>query len=235
MLNKNSSNNRIKIILSNKNSLFVCFVILFSFFGCFNISHAATEIYFESNVKEIKENKESKEIFVGDIFSVNLKVSSADKEINAIDGTILYDKDKLEIEKVKTDNSVFSFWAEEPSFNNKIGELSFVGGVPNGFSEKNGQVLEITFLAKKSGKTSVGYQDIFSVFANDGQGTVINPWLKPLTVEIQKKSFFSKINIFNNNARNIFRNNQIVLVLVVLFIIIKILIYIRNKNKRREK
>jgi len=237
-------NNNINLIrLNNKRFFLLCllcfvFVIISGFLSCFNTAQAATEIYFEKNNKE---NKESKEIFVGDIFSVDLKVSSIDQEINAIDGTVIYDKDKLEIKKVKTKDSVFSLWAEEPVFDNKTGKLSFVGGVPNGFSEKNGQILAVTFLAKKSGNSLVGFQDVFSVFANDGEGTVINPWLKPLPLDVQKKSFLADVDknllTYTTNSNNFFKYNIFVFILILLCIIIRLLVikfWKRNKNRKKK-
>jgi hypothetical protein len=207
------------------NILFTVIIIIITFLGVNKISFASTEIYFQKDVKEI--NK-------GDIFSVNLKISS-DKMVNVIDGTLTYDKNILEIKKIKTDNSLLSLWVKEPIFNNEIGELSFVGGVPNGFKGKDGQILEITFFTKKEGLTIVGFKDIFSVFINDGLGTQINPWLKPLSLSISKRQ-----NIFINNISsyilpiNMNTNYKYyigVFVLILLFIIIKLLIKFKKNDK----
>ncbi|HNW71903.1 MAG TPA: cohesin domain-containing protein [Candidatus Paceibacterota bacterium] len=222
-----------KKIKNNKNKkvLFLLyFVAILSFLSCFNISYASTEIYFENN------SKENKEIFVGDTFSINLKVSSIDKSINVIDGTILYDKDKIEVKEIKNKNSIFSLWVKEPVFDNKIGELSFVAGTPNGFSEKDGQILEIIFLAKNSGKTHIGYKDVFSIFENDGRGTTINPWLKPLYLDIKKVSFLQKMNIlsYTTNLNSNFKYSIFIFTLVVLCIIINLLIS-KFWNKKNDK
>jgi hypothetical protein len=199
-------------------------VIIFSILFLYpQISHASTEIYFNNNAKEI---------LVGDSFTASLMISSPDKSINVIDGTLTYDKDKLEIKKVKTDDSVFSLWTEEPSFDNEKGELSFVGGIPNGFKGNVGEILQINFLAKNTGAVLVDFQDIFSVYENDGKGTQINPWLKPLSLTINKKVKPSLIpslkNIFFKPSNYIW-----LLVLIVLFIIIKM--FLKKKNKRSEK
>lgn len=203
---KNNYSKNIKFFL-------VIFILFFSFFIFAQISHAYTEVYFQNQTKEI---------IVGDTFSIDLKIASSDKQINVIDGIILYDKDKLEIKEVKINDSLFSLWVQEPIFDNEIGELSFIGGVPNGFQGQKGQILKIIFLAKKKGETLIGFQDIFSVFLNDGRGTQINPWLRPLSLTINQKSYSSVQNIF-----------FLIFILILLFIIIKL--FIKFRNKKHEK
>ncbi len=153
-------------------------VIIFSAFILrASISFAATEVFFDKVVTEVKK---------GDTFTVNLKISS-DKIINVVDGTITYDKDILAIESINKNDSFLSLWVKEPVFNNDTGELSFIGGIPNGLLIKDGEILNITFLAKKEGQTLLGFKDIFSVYANDGLGTNLNPWLEPMSLTVNKK------------------------------------------------
>jgi len=214
-------NKKIKVFLI----IFVFFSVFFSFAG---ISQASTEIYFKNASPVGLWPRETKEIFEKDIFSVVLMISS-DKLINVINGTIFYDKDKIEIQKVKTGDSLFSLWTEEPAFDNEKGELSFIGGIPNGFMGRDGQILKISFLAKKSGNTLVSFKDIFSVFINDGLGTQINPWLKPLSLSINEKPTFSLFkNIFVKPINYLW-----IFIFLLLFIIIKM--FIRFKNKKRGK
>lgn len=192
-------NKKIKVLLN----ISIIFITLFFFAPT---SQAMTEVYFQ---------KDSKEIIKGDTFLVNLKISS-EKIMNVVDGTITYDKDKLEIREVKINNSLLSLWTKEPIFNNEIGELSFTGGTPDGFNGKDGQILEITFFAKKEGLSLVGFKDIFSVFISDGKGTKINPWLKPISLSInQPPNFFIYVGVF---------------ILILLFIIINL--FIRKKNDK---
>lgn len=198
----NNLNKKIKFSL-------IGIIIIFAFFTFGKTSLASTEIYFQKETKDIKE---------GNTFLANLKISS-EKIVNTIDGTITYDKDKLEIKKVKTDNSLLSLWIKEPIINNETGELSFIGGIPDGFEGKDGQILEITFLAKKEGSTLVGFKDIFSVFKNDGLGTQINPWLKPMTI------------IINKNINYIQYALGFIFILVALFTIIKLLKKFRKNGK----
>ena len=194
-------NKRIKI-------LFVIFMSFSVFFLFASISHASTEIYFQKDLKEIAK---------GDTFSVDLKISSTEM-INVIDGTIIYDKDKLEIKEVKINDSLLSLWVKEPVFNNEIGELSFVGGSPDGFNGTDGQILRIIFLVKKDGVSLLSFKDSFSVFINDGKGTKINPWLRPMTIFTNEK-----INYLTRYTG------------ALIFILLIIFILVRFRNKKNEK
>jgi len=169
-------------IIRAKYGLKICIIILVFFFGVPTL-FASTEVFFTKEVTNIKK---------GDTFVVDLKISS-DKSINVVDGTVTFDKNKLKIRDVEKSESAFSLWAKEPIFNNNIGELSFTAGVPNGFSGKDRQILKITFVARNDGKTLIGFKDIFSVFLNDGLGTNVNPWLEPMSINIDEKS---RKNIF---------------------------------------
>ncbi|MGC9046816.1 MAG: cohesin domain-containing protein [Minisyncoccia bacterium] len=139
------------------------------------IVKAATGVYFD-----LKEP-----VYSRDTFIVKLKIST-DKQINAAEGVILYDSNRLEIKEISLGNSLFNLWPQKPVFSNEKGSLSFVGGAPNGF-EGEGEILRVVFLAKSEGETKIDFQDGFSVFLNDGQGTQINPWLRPLSLNILKR------------------------------------------------
>lgn len=139
---------------------------------------AATTVYFDVENQAISE---------GDTFVVNLKISTPDKSINVIDGTILYDSNELEIKEISTGGSLLTLWPKSPVFSNDKGTLSFVGGISGGFQDKKGEVLKIIFLAKNKGEAKIDFLDGFSVFLNDGQGTQINPWLRPLSLSISEK------------------------------------------------
>ena len=118
-------------------------------------AYTATTVYF---------NLENPVIHEGDTFLADLKISTPDKPINVVDGTILYDSNKLEIKEVSTGNSLFALWPKPPVFSNKKGILNFVGGTSDGFQGKNGEVLKIVFLAKNEGEAQIDFLDDFSVF-----------------------------------------------------------------------
>ena len=139
---------------------------------------AATTVYFDL---------ETPMVYEGNTFLVNLKISTPDKPINVVDGTILYDNNKLEIKEVSTGNSLFALWPKPPVFSNDKGTLSFVGGAPDGFQGEKGEVFKIIFLAKSEGEAQIDFLDGFSIFLHDGKGTQINPWLRTLSLSISKR------------------------------------------------
>jgi len=137
---------------------------------------AATSLYF---------NLEDPVIYKDDIFLVDFKIATPDRSINVIDGTLLYDSDKLEIKEISTDASLIALWSKEPVIAN--GSLSFVGGIPDGFQGEEGNIFRIVFLAKNEGQVDINFLDGFSVFLNDGQGTQLNPWITPFSLDILER------------------------------------------------
>jgi len=126
-------------------------------------------------------------IYEGDTFLATLKIDTPNTSINVVDGIILFDKSKLTIEEVITGNSLFAFWPEPPSISNDKGELLFVGGASSGFLGNGGNILQIVFLAKSEGRSTVDLLEGLSVFLNDGQGTQISPKLEPLLIDISER------------------------------------------------
>jgi len=201
----------------------ILLTIFVGFLSVFCFAEASTNVFFkESNVN----------INRGDIFSIDLKISS-DKAINVIDGTLLFDNKKLFVREVKIDGSLFTIWAKSPTFDNSTGKISFTGGVPGGFSGKDGQVIKITFRAKGEGDTKVDFQDIFSVFLNDGLGTRVNIWMEPITLSINTiipETFLGKtLQILSD--KNIENNNFPLIIFIVLILAI-IVFFVRRKNKK---
>ncbi|MEX2090692.1 MAG: cohesin domain-containing protein, partial [Candidatus Paceibacterota bacterium] len=162
----------------NKKYLIVGAIVAAGFFFLPVGVEAATRVYFELTSFTISE---------GDTFLADLEISTPDRSINVIDGTILYDRNKLEIKEISTGGSILSLWPKPPVFSNKNGSLNFVGGATDGFRGEKGKILRIIFLAKSEGKAQIDFLDGFSVFLHDGQGTQINPGLRPLTLNILEK------------------------------------------------
>ena len=154
-------------------------VIIFSFlFFILNFSAVnAAEVYFSSRAEETR---------VGDVFVVEAKISSPEL-INVADGSILFDKEKLEVRELSTGGSIFSLWASGPSFSNADGRINFVGGTPGGF-QGDGSILRAIFIAKKTGEAGLVFDDGFSLNLSDGKGTEINPAREPFTVSVSERS-----------------------------------------------
>ncbi len=121
-------------------------------------------------------------------------MNTAGNAINAAEGSIVFDPANLQVVSVSKTGSIFTLWANEPSFSNADGTVAFGGGIPNpGYSGSNGRVITINFKAKTA-TTVRGYTDVVmvsgAILANDGEGTNIlsslgkaNFYLSPSVVE----------------------------------------------------
>lgn len=137
---------------------------------------------------------------LGTNFSVSIYVSSVNQPINAISGIIYFPKDKIEVVSLSKNDSILTFWVQEPQFSNSEGIISFEGIVMNpGFSGPKGKVLSITFKPKKTGSVALNFQS-GSVLANDGKGTEVlsdmkqaNFEIKAVTQEVPERTIFSEV------------------------------------------
>lgn len=103
-------------------------------------------------------------------FSADIKIDSEGDGINAAQASLSFNKDVLTIESVDKAGSVFSFWAEEPTYSNSDGKLTFIGGTINGVSGTTLQVLKIKFKSKITGDGTVSFDD-GAITIDDGTGT----------------------------------------------------------------
>ena len=194
-----------------------------SFILMFSQAHALTSLFYKVGSEEI--NK-------GDSFNVDLNISS-NKSINVIDGTLTYDKNKLAVENIDTKGSILTMWQKSPTSDNKKGTITFVGGVPGGYKGEGGHILSITFIAKSSGIAKLDFQDIFSVYLNDGLGTEVNPWVEPMNLTILP----SQIEIAINKVLSVVieKNKQLYFLPAVVLIIVLILaVALIIKMKKRK-
>ena len=112
-------------------------------------------------------------VAVGNIVTLNVMVNSEGEAINNSETSIQFPTDLLQVISVSKSSSIFSLWVEDPNFSNATGQVSFNGGITNpGYTGSSGQLISITFRAKKAGTASVLFSDA-SVLANDGLGTEV--------------------------------------------------------------
>ncbi|MDO8522778.1 MAG: cohesin domain-containing protein [bacterium] len=108
---------------------------------------------------------------IGNTFSVEIKLNSGGVAINAADGTLVFNPDKIEVKSISKAGSVFSLWVQEPAFSNSLGTIIFAGGKPSpGFTGASGIIMTITFKAKASGTANLSFAS-GSILADDGLGT----------------------------------------------------------------
>lgn len=158
--------------MNKKIKIFLSAVLIFCGLSIAGKAWAVT-LYFDSRSNEVR---------VGDTFIVELKIDSQDKEINAADGRIFFDKEIISVKELSAGGSLFNMWMKEPVYLAEKGEIVFTGGVIGGYKGGEADIFKMIFEAKKEGKTAIEFRDGVSVFLNDGQGTQENPWIREFEI-----------------------------------------------------
>lgn len=108
---------------------------------------------------------------VGNNFTVSVFVSSVDQAMNAASGVLNVSNENLEVVSISKAGSIFSLWAQEPTFTAR--SVNFEGIVLNpGYTGSSGKLITVTLKPKAIGTGSVNFSS-GSVLANDGNGTNI--------------------------------------------------------------
>ncbi|MCX6224762.1 MAG: hypothetical protein NTV01_08440 [Bacteroidia bacterium] len=132
---------------------------------------------------------------VGETFSVELKLDTAEVLINAAEVKFYFLAENLEVLKITKEGSVFSLWPKEPIFSNDLGEISFAGGLPHPGFKGTGKMIIIEFKAKKEGEAVLSF-DESRILADDGQGTNILVFLNnPKYLIYQPKETSAKADV----------------------------------------
>jgi len=106
---------------------------------------------------------------VGDTFIEEIWLDTEDEEINAVEIHLAYPKGTLEMTDFSDGGSVLELWASKPEIE-KQGNVSFIGGVPNGFNGE-GLIGKIAFRAIRETDAKIEFLDNSQVLLNDGKGT----------------------------------------------------------------
>lgn len=133
-----------------------CFLLLAS-------STRASVLFFEPQAGGTVENGES---FVASVY-----LDTEGQGVNALDVSVRFPADRLEVLDVSRGNSVLTLWIQDPSFDNEAGLVHFVGGIPGGGLFKTGLVGQITFRTKTEGQATLGWDGSSMVLLHDGRGT----------------------------------------------------------------
>lgn len=124
----------------------------------------------------------SKDVLVGESFSIPIYVSSPRQAINAVSGLITI-SGGVSISNIKYSSSIIDFWTNEPKI---VGnQIKFEGIILNpGYQGKNGLLFNISLLAKKEGPATISFSE-GSILANDGLGSNIIDFLQTTSFQIK--------------------------------------------------
>ncbi len=107
----------------------------------------------------------------GDRVTIDVRVQSSERSINAISGSVIFPDALLHVVSVSKENSLMNLWTEDPRLTRN--KVVFEGIILNpGFQGGSGLVFRITFEAKAAGTATLSFAD-GAVLANDGLGSNI--------------------------------------------------------------
>ncbi len=137
--------------------------MLAAFFAYVSKSQAAT----------LSVSPTSGQFTVGSTFEVSLYLNSEDQQVNAIEASLGFPPDMLQLVSPSTGKSVIGVWTAQPSVNNQTGRIDFQGGIPGGIKVSSGLVTTLSFRVKAVGRATVKFLDNSKVLLHDGKGTNI--------------------------------------------------------------
>ena len=105
----------------------------------------------------------------GQTFTTNIRVQPQGNDVNAVEASMSFDRNVLEVVNLSRDGSVFSLWTTEPTFSNSAGTITFGGGSPTPFTSAS-TILTATFRVIGAGSGEVRFDNV-SILVADGMGT----------------------------------------------------------------
>ncbi|MFH1714445.1 MAG: cohesin domain-containing protein, partial [Candidatus Nealsonbacteria bacterium] len=145
-----------------RKSYFLLTILIFSFFIIFPEMTQGASLYLSPSAGSYT---------VGNTFLAQINVNTGGLAVNAAEGTLVFDSDRMEVASISKTSSVFSLWVQEPEFSNALGTINFAGGKPSpGYSGASGIIMNVTFKAKRAGVANLTFA-AGSVLADDGKGT----------------------------------------------------------------
>lgn len=169
------------------------------FFGIFFFVSLHTFAHAAKIVSETENDLSHKEI------RLTFFIDTEGEVLNAYEGQISFDKDKLTLDHIETDNSIITAWITRPEKNNStLGDDSilFEGLTQGGFSgvsetgtekEGSGKLLSLVFSVKKEGAATVSLSDL-KIYKGDGDATEVpiqdKDFIVTLPATYLKSSYF---------------------------------------------
>lgn len=131
---------------------------------------------------------------VGQQFLVGLYLNTENEEnINAMEGTIYYPRELLELKEIRDGNSIINFWIERPN-GNHVGQIHFSGITPGGYKGQKGFIFEVIFEVTTVGSGTIEIREP-SVLQNDGKGTSVNVKISNFQFSISQQITNQKLQV----------------------------------------
>lgn len=126
---------------------------------------------------------------VGDTAIITVKVSAEGKVVNTVEGDLAVNSvgGDIAVQEFSLANSAFGLWPQTPVLSADGRTVTFVGGVPGGFSIEGATIFKVIVEATKAGTVTIRPQKI-SVYENDGNGTKLPVQSRGITLSVAPKS-----------------------------------------------
>ena len=118
-------------------------------------------------------------------FLVQVFLDTKDATVNAVEGTVVFPSDVLELKETRDGNSAINFWVEKPHSVVK-NEVNFSGINTGGFSGQKRFLFSMVFEIKKLESNVISFNNI-QVLENNGLGTKISTTEMPFSFYITKE------------------------------------------------
>lgn len=119
----------------------------------------ASEISFETTKNTVAPNED---------FIVQVFFSPDAVSVNALEGTILFPSDSVDLKEIRDGNTSVNFWVEKPH-SDRVGAVTFSGITTGGFPQAKNALFSMIFHAKQAG-TGTFLLEHVQAFKNDGTG-----------------------------------------------------------------
>ncbi|MBF8251416.1 MAG: hypothetical protein HW382_1044, partial [Deltaproteobacteria bacterium] len=149
-------------MIKTSNGMNTFIKILLLILLCVPITTFAAEIFFDANGNQFIEGEE---------FIISVQLDAKGQSINAIEGSINFPLDLVDIKEIRDGASVINLWVERPNIYNR-GFIKFAGITPGGFSGSNNTLFSVVLKATNIGNGAIYGNGVRSLL-NDGIATNI--------------------------------------------------------------
>lgn len=104
-------------------------------------------------------------------YTAEVRLDAGRESLNAVEGTLTFPSELLELKELRDGNSIVNFWLERPAADEKnLGSVRFSGVVPGGFGGDDGLLFRAAFSARTEGAGTISVKNAHAL-KNDGQGS----------------------------------------------------------------
>lgn len=120
-------------------------------------------------------------------FIVDFILDTKMENINAIEGSVVFDNNIFSLKEIRNADSVVSLWIKNPVSGNTSGAVDFSGITPGGYNSQGqkGKIFSLVFSATKEGAGMFAVSDSVALLS-DGQGTKAEATFAPATIVVER-------------------------------------------------